>query len=79
MWKNLVHPSINQSSWTREEDALLVHQAQAAGGAHWDQIAEVLGTGRTGLLCFMRYQQKHNRKGRDSSRRPACLSSPCWF
>lgn len=61
MWKNLLHPTINKSSWSKEEDRLLRALAEACGGRRWDTIAEELNTGRTGFQCFVRFQQKHNQ------------------
>lgn len=63
MWKNLLHPTINNGTWTKEEDAMLLALADESGGKHWDTIAAELNTGRTGFLCFMRYQQKNSHAG----------------
>ncbi len=54
MWQNLVHPSVNTSAWTKEEDERLKALVQEVGGRHWDAIADELGGGRTGFLCFKR-------------------------
>lgn len=61
MWKNMLHPTINRASWTREEDNLLMHLADTHQRTDWDQIALELDTNRTGFLCCMRYQLKWNR------------------
>ena len=65
MWRNVMHPSINKSHWTRKEDQLLKQLAgkqlsENQGFANWDDIASNMGKGRTSFNCFMRYQQKHN-------------------
>ncbi len=61
MWKNLLHPSINNGAWTKEEDALLFALATETGErGRWDAIAAELNTGRTALLCFVRWQQKRS-------------------
>jgi hypothetical protein len=58
MWKNLLHPTINRSAWKKDEDAMLMQLAKVVHKRHWDAVAEELGTGRTGFLCFIRHQQK---------------------
>ena len=65
MWRNVLHPSINKSHWTKKEDQLLKQLAgkqlsENQGFANWDHIASNIGKGRTSFNCFMRYQQKHN-------------------
>ena len=61
MWKNLLHPTINKKAWKPEEDAHLKALAVASQEMNWDRVADELNTGRTGFICFLRYQQKHNR------------------
>ena len=65
MWRNVLHPSINKSHWTKKEDQLLKQLADKQlsvnqGFANWDDIASSMGKGRSSFNCFMRYQQKHN-------------------
>ena len=60
MWRNMLHPSINHNGWTREEDNLLSQLVKETGDRSWDHIADELNTGRTPLMCLMRFQQKFN-------------------
>merc|ERR1719369_1274724 len=59
-WQNLVHPSINRSTWSPAEDKMLKKLADATGGTDWDSIARELETGRTPHSCFVRYMTRHN-------------------
>ena len=59
-WQNLVHPSINRSTWSPAEDKMLKKLADATGGTDWDSIARELETGRTPHSCFVRFMTRHN-------------------
>ena len=59
-WQNLVHPSINRSVFSPEEDKLLKRLAEALHGQDWDSIAREMETGRTPHQCFSRYMTRHN-------------------
>ena len=53
-WQNLVHPSINRSVYSPNEDKLLKRLAEALQAQDWDNIAKELETGRTPHQCFVR-------------------------
>jgi len=59
-WKNQIHPSLNQSAWSRNEDKLLKSLAEMSGGTDWNFISEQLGTDRTPISCMQRYMRKLN-------------------
>lgn len=59
-WQNLVHPTINRSVFSPEEDKLLKRLAEALHSQDWDSIAREMETGRTGHACFVRYMTRHN-------------------
>lgn len=59
-WMNIAHPMINKSEWSQEEDDNLVKLAEQFDGRNWDKIAELLGNGRSAILCLKRYQTKFN-------------------
>ena len=52
--------TVNHSIWTKEEDLLLVQLADSSGCVGWREIANQLGTGRTPVQCFQRYQKSLN-------------------
>ena len=39
MWQNAIHPSINQASWTMEEDELLLNTAKKYDFHNWLNVA----------------------------------------
>ena len=53
-WQNLVHPSINRSVYSTNEDKLLKRLAEALQAQDWDNIAREMETGRTPHQCFVR-------------------------
>ncbi|XP_040577644.1 snRNA-activating protein complex subunit 4 isoform X1 [Lepeophtheirus salmonis] len=59
MWMNLIHPSINKKSWSKEEDEILLELAVSYYHKDWDAVARELNTNRPAYLCFVRYQRKH--------------------
>ena len=58
-WQNRVHPSINSSSFSPDEDRLLKQLAEALNSQDWDSIAKEMDTGRTPIACFVRYMTRH--------------------
>ncbi|XP_065059331.1 uncharacterized protein LOC135686883 isoform X3 [Rhopilema esculentum] len=60
-WLNIEHPCINQSKWTKEEDTKLVSLARKYSNRHWERIAQDLGTFRTPVQCFQRFQRSLNK------------------
>ena len=59
-WQNLVHPTINRSVFSPEEDKLLKRLSEALKAQDWDSVAREMETGRTGHACFVRYMTRHN-------------------
>ncbi|KAK4280721.1 hypothetical protein QN277_012305 [Acacia crassicarpa] len=59
-WLNCEDPLINHSTWTCEEDKLLLHIVQEIGNRNWFKIAESLSTNRTPFQCLARYQRSLN-------------------
>ena len=67
MWKNNLHPKVNNDKWTKAEDQMLLDLVKGPdedglcrSHKDWDRIAIRLGTNRNAFLCFHRYQNKHN-------------------
>ena len=60
-WNNFLHPAINKSEWTKEEDQRLESLVLLYGLHDWDKIALELGTNRMGWQCCSRYQSELNR------------------
>ncbi|XP_017300379.1 uncharacterized protein LOC103511207 [Diaphorina citri] len=60
MWNLCLAPSINQKSWSQDEDKRLVQLALKNHNKDWDTIAQQLGTGRSGFQCFTHYQLRFN-------------------
>ena len=58
-WQNRVHPSINSSSFSPDEDKLLKQLAEALNSQDWDSIAKEMDTGRTPIACFVRFMTRH--------------------
>ena len=59
-WQNCVHPSINNTDFTAEEDEKLQGLAEQYDGRDWDLIARRMESGRTALACFRRYKTQLN-------------------
>ena len=59
-WQNIVHPAVNTSSFSPDEDKLLRKLAEALNSQDWDSIAKEMETGRTAIACFVRYMTRHN-------------------
>jgi hypothetical protein len=53
-------PRINKADWTTEETKKLLEVAQKYACRNWIQICKELGTCRTPMQCFQRYQRSHN-------------------
>lgn len=56
-WKLILHPSINKSSWTPEENVSLERIAHEHHSANWKGIAAELNTGRSSYQCFLHHRQ----------------------
>ncbi|CAK1594544.1 unnamed protein product [Parnassius mnemosyne] len=56
LWKLFLHPSINKNSWSKHEHTSLQKIAHKNKFQDWDQIAETLGTKRTGYQCFVYFR-----------------------
>lgn len=62
LWRLFLHPSINKSSWTQREHTKLQSIATQYKYQDWDEIANELGTGRTGYQCFVYYRTNMSNK-----------------
>nr|XP_053647009.1 uncharacterized protein LOC128698717 [Cherax quadricarinatus] len=56
-WENLLHPLINRSPWTEEEDLALQEVVLNSGPKvpDWEAIADYLNTNRTAFLVMQRW------------------------
>nr|CAH7742322.1 unnamed protein product [Callosobruchus chinensis] len=54
-WHTYLHPKLNKGPWSSKEDSKLKQLVAKYGLQNWTQIAESLGTKRTGLLVCMHY------------------------
>ncbi|XP_018564000.1 uncharacterized protein LOC108905546 [Anoplophora glabripennis] len=54
-WHIYLHPHINKSPWTPEENTKLKQLAKKYKRQNWDKIAKVLGNNRTGFTTCMNY------------------------
>lgn len=54
-WHLYLHPHINKSVWTNEENALLTEIASEYSYQDWDAIAEELDTGRSGFSTCLHF------------------------
>ena len=79
MWKNMLHPSINKSKWTREEDEMLKELVGIQETHDWDMIAEELDTGRTPFLCFHRWSQSQIFSRRNDKKITKILVLLCYL
>lgn len=52
-WQNYLHPSINKSTWDRDEIAKLADIAEKYKMRHWEQIAESLGVSVTEVVVLV--------------------------
>ncbi|XP_068085149.1 snRNA-activating protein complex subunit 4-like [Anabrus simplex] len=66
MWENYLHPDINKSEWTREEDIKLQTLAENYKFQDWDTIAKELEMQRTAFQCASRYHRFLNKNMRNS-------------
>jgi hypothetical protein len=60
-YRNECDPTINQESWTEEENFLLTEVASSYREHDWCSIADRVGNGRTPLQCFQQYQVRVNK------------------
>jgi hypothetical protein len=58
VWHMLVHPLINKSEWTEEENIKLEAIAKCHLYQNWDEIAVELNTNRTGFTTCLHYFSK---------------------
>ncbi|KAK2845729.1 hypothetical protein Q7C36_010583 [Tachysurus vachellii] len=63
-WQNFLHPSINKSTWSKDEIAKLAEVAEQHMYCNWEKISELLGTNRTAFLCFQTYQRYISKRFR---------------
>lgn len=56
LWKLFLHPSINKNSWSKSEHTALQKIASQYKFQDWDNIANKLGTKRTGYQCFVYFR-----------------------
>ncbi|XP_068625481.1 snRNA-activating protein complex subunit 4 [Battus philenor] len=56
LWKLFLHPSINKSSWSKNEHTSLQKIAHNNEFQDWDDIANKLGRRRTGYQCFVYFR-----------------------
>jgi len=59
-WLQNMHPNINTKSFSKQEDKQLLALAMQYKGHNWELIAKELGTRRTPVQCFRRYQRSLN-------------------
>lgn len=59
-WMGNEDPRINKAEWTDAECGSLIQLAEANGCRHWQKVARELGTNRTALQCFQKYQSNFN-------------------
>jgi len=52
---SVVSPLRSKSSWTAEEDEVLLELVAREGPRNWSFIAKELGTGRSSKSCRLRY------------------------
>ncbi|XP_012527428.1 uncharacterized protein LOC105831674 [Monomorium pharaonis] len=55
MWNVYLHPNIEKSEWTSEEDKKLLKCVKEYNYQDWDAITQKLGTNRSAYQCFIRY------------------------
>ncbi|KAF5332969.1 hypothetical protein D9758_008194 [Tetrapyrgos nigripes] len=82
-WTDTLNPSIDRTSWTLEEDALLLKAVQEQGNV-WTKIVKTYFPGRTGLAAKNRYNSiirfttdsRVARRKTSSTRKPRRISDP---
>ncbi|KAL3149312.1 hypothetical protein ABBQ32_002120 [Trebouxia sp. C0010 RCD-2024] len=57
-WHNHCSPSINDAEWSPEEESELLEIAQQYHHRNWEDVAEVLGTGRTAQACLLQVKRR---------------------
>ncbi|XP_034944818.1 myb-like protein M [Chelonus insularis] len=55
IWNILLHPEINSSKWSRDEDTMLKIQAKFHNCLDWDRISKELYSNRSAYVSFIRY------------------------
>lgn len=66
-YHNVVKPELNRSSWSAEEEKLLLNLVLKFNEHNWPNIAFELGTKRSPFECLRHYQQALNNKLVNSS------------
>lgn len=61
IWNLLGNPSLSRSKFSEKELAELIRLAEENKIQNWDHIAKVLGTNRSGLMCFTKYASSCKR------------------
>ncbi|XP_053726346.1 snRNA-activating protein complex subunit 4 isoform X1 [Synchiropus splendidus] len=56
-WQNFLHPSINKTTWSRDEVQKLKELCNTHQERHWEEISQELGTGRTAFMCLQTFQR----------------------
>lgn len=69
-WNLYLHPSINKSNWTQEENEKIHQLVQKYKTQNWDAIAAELGTSRTGFQTCIHYFSKLCEKFQKSRFQP---------
>eukprot|EP01113_Clastostelium_recurvatum_P049514 TRINITY_DN9185_c0_g1_i3.p1 TRINITY_DN9185_c0_g1~~TRINITY_DN9185_c0_g1_i3.p1 ORF type:complete len:959 (-),score=240.93 TRINITY_DN9185_c0_g1_i3:531-3407(-) len=59
-WLNIDLPSLNKQAFNKDEDKKLIALAHKYRGHSWENIAQELGSGRSAVQCFRRYQRSLN-------------------
>lgn len=55
LWNIYLHPQINKTLWTAEENVQIKQLVKQYNCQNWDEIARELGTNRSGYLVFLNY------------------------
>ncbi|KAH7888000.1 Homeodomain-like protein [Phlebopus sp. FC_14] len=72
-WNEQVHPAINKTPWTVEEDNKLVDLVRATDTLDWKEISEHLNTGRTENMSLRNVPEgSETRSSNVFSKLPAC-------
>ncbi|KAL6071781.1 Myb transcription factor [Balamuthia mandrillaris] len=89
-WRRVLAPSIDKSTWTEQEETILLNYVKLLGKSSWSEISNHL-PGRTDIQCRYHYiRQKNSRKVPWSDKEDRLLSllveeankqhsgTPCW-
>lgn len=70
MWNLLANPLLSREDFSAEETNRLKMLVDQVGAQDWDRIAQLLGTGRSGFMCFTKYVTTE-KKGKNVPWTPA--------